>query len=80
MYVVVRAKTFVAENQGFDVLTTQVPVIGGHAGNVTVCSCQFLFFYLPILSYPLSASPPLALNARHHHLAASFSGERRQVL
>lgn len=40
MYVVVRAKTFVAENQGFDVLTTQVPVIGGHAGIVIICSCQ----------------------------------------
>lgn len=33
-YIVVRAKTFVAENQGFDVLTTQVPVIGGHAGRL----------------------------------------------
>jgi len=29
---VVRAKTFVAENQGSDVLSTEVPVIGGHAG------------------------------------------------
>jgi len=29
---VVRANTFVAENQGFDVLSTNVPVIGGHAG------------------------------------------------
>lgn len=29
---VVRAKTFVAENQGSDVLSTSVPVIGGHAG------------------------------------------------
>jgi malate dehydrogenase len=29
---VVRAKTFVAENQGFDVLETDVNVIGGHAG------------------------------------------------
>jgi len=29
---VVRAKTFVADNQGMDVLTTKVDVIGGHAG------------------------------------------------
>ena len=29
---VVRANTFVAENQGFDVYTTNIPVIGGHAG------------------------------------------------
>jgi malate dehydrogenase len=29
---VVRANTFVAENQGFDVSKTNVPVIGGHAG------------------------------------------------
>lgn len=29
---VVRANTFVAENQGHDVLKTNVPVIGGHAG------------------------------------------------
>lgn len=29
---VVRANTFVAENQKFDVLKTKVPVIGGHAG------------------------------------------------
>ena len=29
---VVRANTFVAENQGFDVLETNVHVIGGHAG------------------------------------------------
>ena len=29
---VVRANTFVAENQGFDVDKTSVPVIGGHAG------------------------------------------------
>jgi malate dehydrogenase len=28
----VRANTFVAENQGFDVLNTNVNVIGGHAG------------------------------------------------
>lgn len=29
---VVRANTFVAENQSFDVTSTSVPVIGGHAG------------------------------------------------
>ena len=29
---VVRANTFVSENQNFDVKTTNVPVIGGHAG------------------------------------------------
>ncbi len=29
---IVRANTFVAENQGFDVLNTNVNVIGGHAG------------------------------------------------
>eukprot|EP00604_Paraphysomonas_vestita_P001804 CAMPEP_0174821290 /NCGR_PEP_ID=MMETSP1107-20130205/6177_1 /TAXON_ID=36770 /ORGANISM="Paraphysomonas vestita, Strain GFlagA" /LENGTH=228 /DNA_ID=CAMNT_0016038149 /DNA_START=355 /DNA_END=1041 /DNA_ORIENTATION=+ len=29
---IVRANTFVAENQGFDVNTTNVPVVGGHAG------------------------------------------------
>jgi len=29
---VVRANTFVSENQNFDVLNTNVPVIGGHAG------------------------------------------------
>jgi malate/lactate dehydrogenase len=29
---VVRANTFVAENQKFNVLNTNVPVIGGHAG------------------------------------------------
>jgi len=29
---VVRARTFVAQDQGFDVLQTSVPVIGGHAG------------------------------------------------
>lgn len=29
---IVRANTFVAENQDFDVLATNVPVIGGHAG------------------------------------------------
>mmetsp|Transcript_13936 Transcript_13936/g.41491 ORF Transcript_13936/g.41491 Transcript_13936/m.41491 type:complete len:338 (-) Transcript_13936:2573-3586(-) len=29
---VMRAKTFVAENQGFDVNTTDVTVVGGHAG------------------------------------------------
>ena len=29
---VVRANTFVAENQGFDVAKTNVTVIGGHAG------------------------------------------------
>jgi len=29
---VVRARTFVAENQGFDVYTTNVTVVGGHAG------------------------------------------------
>jgi len=29
---VIRAETFVAENQGFDVAETNVPVIGGHSG------------------------------------------------
>jgi malate dehydrogenase len=29
---VVRANTFVAENQGWDVSSTRVPVVGGHAG------------------------------------------------
>ena len=30
---VVRANTFVAENQSFDVSATKVTVIGGHAGS-----------------------------------------------
>lgn len=37
---VVRSNTFVAEAKGFDVVLTNVPVIGGHAG-VTI---------LPLLS------------------------------
>lgn len=33
---VMRAKTFVAENQGFDVLSTDVTVVGGHAGTTII--------------------------------------------
>lgn len=43
---VVRARTFVAEDPGFNVLNTSVPVIGGHAG-ITI---------LPLLSQVKNAS------------------------
>ena len=43
---VVRAQTFVAENQGMDVQTTKVDVIGGHAGTTI----------LPLLSQVEGAS------------------------
>mmetsp|Transcript_4791 Transcript_4791/g.19527 ORF Transcript_4791/g.19527 Transcript_4791/m.19527 type:complete len:231 (+) Transcript_4791:245-937(+) len=43
---VVRARTFVAENQGFDVLKTDVDVVGGHAGTTI----------LPLLSKVAGAS------------------------
>lgn len=43
---VVRANTFVSENQGFNVLDTSVPVIGGHAGTTI----------LPLLSQVSGAS------------------------
>jgi malate dehydrogenase len=43
---IVRANTFVAENQNFDVNTTKVPVIGGHAGTTI----------LPLLSQVPNAS------------------------
>ncbi|EWM27487.1 malate dehydrogenase [Nannochloropsis gaditana] len=61
---VIRANTFVAENQGTDVLQTNVTVVGGHAGTTI----------LPLLSQVKGASfTPDALAALTHRI--QFGGD-----
>eukprot|EP00590_Aulacoseira_subarctica_P001265 CAMPEP_0172434036 /NCGR_PEP_ID=MMETSP1064-20121228/70418_1 /TAXON_ID=202472 /ORGANISM="Aulacoseira subarctica , Strain CCAP 1002/5" /LENGTH=387 /DNA_ID=CAMNT_0013182233 /DNA_START=302 /DNA_END=1462 /DNA_ORIENTATION=+ len=63
---VTRARTFLAESQGWDPKDVNVPVVGGHAG-ITILPLSLSNAIIAIISNPVNSTVPIAAEVLKQH-------------